>query len=132
MLPFNSTFLLSTPVVNKHCYISNNTKLAIALKAYDKISECDIAKEYNVSHSTVNRVINSFYEVQKPIYNYLPKHLCFDEFKSVKSANGAMSFLFCDADNGKIIDIVEDRRLNSLIKYFQRYSNLHFVIIPGG
>lgn len=118
----NRTFILSTSVVNKHCYISNNTKAAVALKAFDKISECDIAKEFNVSHSTVNRVINSFYEIQKPNYNYLPKHLCFDEFKSVKSALGAMSFVFCDADNGKIIDIVEDRRLNSLIKYFQRYS----------
>jgi len=60
--------------------------------------------------------------VHKPNYNYLPEHLCFDEFKSVKSSKGAMSFLFCDADKGQIIDIVEDRRLNSLIKYFQRYT----------
>ena len=33
-----------------------------------------------------------------------------------------MSFNFCDADAGKIIDIVEDRRLYSLTKYFSRYS----------
>jgi len=118
----NSTFTLKTNVVNPNCYISNNTKLAIALGASNKISECDIAKLYNVSHSTVNRVINSFYAIHKPHYNQLPESLCFDEFKSVKSADGAMSFLFCDAQNGTIIDIVEDRRLPSLIKYFQRFS----------
>ena len=47
----DSTFILETPVVNKHCYISNNTKLAIALEATNKISECDIAYHHNTSHS---------------------------------------------------------------------------------
>ena len=41
----------------------------------------------------------------------LPENLCFDEFKSTKSAEGAMSFLFCNADTKKIIDSVEDRKL---------------------
>ncbi len=118
----NSTFILETSVVNKNCFISNNTKLAIALNAKDKISEKDIAKMHNVSHSTVNRIINSFYDYYKPNYNYLPKHLCFDEFKSVKSAAGAMSFIFCDSITGQIIDIVEDRRLHNLKDYFLRYS----------
>jgi len=118
----NSTFILKTNVVNKNCFISNNTKLSIALSAKDKISEKDIAKNHNVSHSTVNRVIDSFYQHYKPKFNYLPKHLCFDEFKSVKSADGAMSFIFCDADTGQIVDIVEDRRLHVLNNYFMKYS----------
>lgn len=117
-----STFTLKTNIVAQNCYISHNTKAAIALHAKDKISEKDIAKHYNVSHSTVNRIINSFYDYYKPNYNYLPKHLCFDEFKSVKSAAGAMSFIYCDAQTGKIIDIVEDRRLHVLKDYFLRYS----------
>ena len=33
-----------------------------------------------------------------------------------------MSFNFCNADTGEIIDIVEDRRLYSLTRYFSRYS----------
>ncbi len=118
----NSTFTLKTNIVNKFCFISNNTKLSIALNAKDKISEKDIAKSHNVSHSTVNRIIDSFYLHYKPRYNYLPRHLCFDEFKSVKSAAGAMSFIFCDSDTGTIIDIVEDRRLHVLKGYFLRYS----------
>lgn len=117
-----ATFTLKTNLVDKNCCISNHTKVAIALHAKEKVSEKDIAKHHNVSHSTVNRIVNSFYEYHKPNYNYLPKHLCFDEFKSVKSAAGAMSFIFCDADTGKIIDIVEDRRLHVLKDYFLRYS----------
>jgi transposase len=27
----------------------------------------------------------------------LPKHLSFDEFKSTKDVNGAMSFIYCDS-----------------------------------
>lgn len=118
----NSTFTLKTSDVNRNCYISNNTKLAIALEASNKVSECDIANRYNTSHSTVNRVINSFYETHNPHQNKLPENLCFDEFKSVKSAEGSMSFVFCDADTGDLIDIVEDRRLSSLLKYFARFS----------
>lgn len=33
-----------------------------------------------------------------------------------------MSFIFCDADTKQIIDIVEDRDLNSLQPYFKRYT----------
>ncbi len=45
-----------------------------------------------------------------------------------------MSFIFCDGTNGKIIDIVDDRRLQSLLSYFSYYtheasSNVKFVVI---
>lgn len=40
----NSTFTLKTSIVKRNCFISNNTKLAIALDAENKISEKDIAK----------------------------------------------------------------------------------------
>ena len=117
-----STFTLNTSIVEKNCYISYHTKHAIALDAQNKISECDIARRHQVSHSTVNRIIHSFYEAQTLNFNYLPENLCFDEFKSVKSAEGHMSFIFCDADTKQIIDIIEDRRLSSLSTYFQRYT----------
>ena len=117
-----STFTLKTSIVEKNCYISYHTKHAIALEAQNKISECNIARRHQVSHSTVNRIIHSFYESQTLNLNYLPENLCFDEFKSVKSAQGHMSFIFCDADTKQIIDIIEDRRLSSLQAYFKRYT----------
>ena len=118
----DQTFTLRTSIVKENCFISNNTKLAIALKANKKISEKDIASDYNVSHCTVSRTIDTFYQIYQPKKNYLPPNLSFDEFKSVKSAEGAMSFLFIDSSSGRVIDIVEDRRLDRLIKYFMSYT----------
>ena len=99
-----------------------------------KRSEKDIASDNNVSPNTVERVMDSYYESQKLHKYYLPEILSFDEFKSVKSADGAMSFHMCNGFNGQIIDIIEDRRLNNLINYFFYYdykarSRVKFIII---
>ena len=116
------TFTAKTDIVKKNCYISNNVKQAAALYASNKISEKDIAIQLNISHNTVNRVINSFFDSYKINYNYLPEVLCFDEFKSTKDADGSMSFIYCDAQTHNIIDIVENRQLAYLKKYFRRYN----------
>ena len=116
------TFTLETSLVESNCYLSTPLKQAIFLEASHKKSESDIARELNVSHSTINRIIHTSYEEQPLHFNSLPKVLCFDGFKSVKSAEGAMSFLFCAASNGKLIDMVEDRRLSTLKPYFMRLS----------
>jgi len=118
----NSTFTLKTSLVKEKCFISNNTKLSIAIEAKKKISEKDLAANHNVSHSTVNRIIDDAYEAYKVKKNYLPRNICFDEFKSVKATSGAMSFLFVNADNSEIIDIVEDRKLENLKRYFLSFS----------
>ena len=116
-------FFARTKIVNDGCFISNQVKYAIALELKNKISEKDIANRYRVSPNTVERIIDSYYETQKLYKNYLPEVLSFDEFKSVKSADGAMSFLMCDGKTGKTLDIVEDRRLNSLLKYFAYFTH---------
>ena len=73
---------------------------------------------YHVSPNTVERIIDSCYQGKKLYKNYLPEILSFDEFKSVKSAEGAISFHMVDGKTGKTIDIFGDRRLTNLIKYF--------------
>lgn len=131
----NRTFTCTTKIVNYGCNISNNTKHSIAVDLIKKRSEKDIAIDNNVSSNTVERIIDSYYQLDDKVYkNFLPKVLSFDEFKSVKSADGAMSFQVCNGKTGKIIDIVEDRKLNNLMKYFSRYSrssrmNVEVVII---
>ena len=119
----NKKFFARTKLVDDFCFISNPVKYAIALDLKNKISEKDIAKRYRVSPNTVERIIDSYYEGKKLYKNYLPEILSFDEFKSVKSADGAMSFHMVDGKTGKTIDIIEDRRLNNLIKYFSYYSH---------
>ncbi len=118
----NKAFTLSSNIVDYGCFISNNTKHKIAKDLSKKISEKDVALNNNVSPNTVERVMDSFYETQKLYKHYLPEVLSFDEFKSVKSADGAMSFHMCNGITGQTIDIVEDRRLESLIKYFFYYD----------
>ena len=125
---------LSSNIVNYGCFISNNTKYQIALDLTKKRSEKDIAFDNNVSPNTVERVMDSFYESHKLYKNYLPEVLLFDEFKSVKSALGAMSFHLCNGITGNTIDIIEDRKLLSLIKYFGKYShkalnNVKYIVI---
>ena len=53
--------------------------------------------------------------------DHLPETICIDEFKSIKNIDDAMSFVFADYQAKNIIDIIEDRRLNSLIEYFQDF-----------
>jgi len=131
----NKSFVCKTDLVNYGCFISNKTKHSIADDLMKKISEKDISINNNVSPNTVERIIDSYYELDDQVYkSFLPTALSFDEFKSVKSADGAMSFSVCNADDGKLIDVVEDRKLNSLIKYFSRYSrksrlNVKYIVI---
>lgn len=130
----NKAFTLSTSITNYGCFISNNTKHKIAKDLVKKRSEKDIASDNNVSPNTVERIMDSYYESQKIYKHYLPKVLSFDEFKSVKSADGAMSFHMCNDITGQTIDIIEDRRLDNLIKYFYYYdykarSRVQFIII---
>lgn len=130
----NKAFTLKTNIVDYGCFISKNTKWKIAKDLKEKRSEKDIAIANNVSPNTVERVMDSYYNTNKLYKNYLPEVLSFDEFKSVKSADGAMSFNLCNGKTGKIIDIVENRQLNYLLKYFSYYThkarkNVKFIVI---
>lgn len=115
------TFVASTSLVKKHCFISNSVKQHILDNLTYKISEKDIAKMHFVSHSTVSKCIDSQFSAFRPDFDSLPESLCFDEFKSTKNAKVAMSFIFCDAATHQLIDIVENRHLSSLRNYFLRY-----------
>ena len=118
----NHSFSLKTSLVNFKCRISNITKLSIVTDLTKKRSEKDISTINNVSPNTVEIVMDSYYDGVKLYKNHLPKVLSFDEFKSVKGANSKMSFIMVNGENGKIIDVIQDRKLISLLKYFSYYS----------
>lgn len=67
-------------------------------------------------------IMDECYSDFKVNKDHLPETICIDEFKSVKNIDGAMSFVFVDYQAKNIINIVEDRRLNSLTEYFSRFS----------
>lgn len=116
------TFTAKTDIVSENCFISENTKLCVIIDSKKKLSQQDIAQSLNVSHGTVNRILMNTYKDFVVKKNYLPRHLCFDEFKSVKKSKGHMSFIFMNADTGDVIDVLEDRKLNALIRYFNTYT----------
>lgn len=80
-----------------------------------------IALLLHCSPSTVIRTINQRVE---PHYRVaiLPKHLCFDEFRSVKHT---MSFICCDAVSHQLVVKLPNRLSRTIINYFEnRYSKL--------
>lgn len=118
----HKSFLASTSLVDRNCFISRSVKHHIFTDLTLKVSEKDIAKLNFVSASTVSRFVDNSYSDFKADFNHLPDYLCFDEFKSTKRAKGSMSFIFCDARSHRVIDIVENRQLPFLERYFKKFS----------
>ena len=76
----------------------------------------------NVSVHTVRRVVNETADSLriKPL-NELPEHMCWDEFKSVASAEASMSFAYCDAITHQLVDVVQNRKMENLVRYFNQF-----------
>lgn len=116
----NHTFIAESSLVDKYCNISNDTKLSIKLDLMNKISEKDIAKNNNVSHNTVNRIIHSISN-KKVLPGVLPTIMNIDEFKDTNDTIGKMAFHIVNNRTGKTFDIIESRKSNFLFKYFMRF-----------
>lgn len=116
----NHTFIAESSLVDKYCNISNDTKLSIKLDLMNKISEKDIAKNNNVSHNTVNRIIHSISN-KKVLPGVLPTIMNIDEFKATNDTIGKMAFYIVNNRTGKTFDIIESRKSNFLFKYFMRF-----------
>ena len=114
------TFIAKTNIVDKYHNISNNTITSIKLDLMDKISEKDIAKKNNVSHNSVNRIINSLSK-KTVLPGTLPTSFHIDEFKATKNTVGKMAFSIVNSSNGKIFDILESRKSNYLKTYFLKF-----------
>ena len=112
----------TTSIVDRNGFISKNVKNEIKVKACDTVSEAHIAKEMNVSVHTVRRVVNETADSLriKPL-NELPEHMCWDEFKSVASAEASMSFAYCDAITHQLVNVVQDRKMENLVRYFNQF-----------
>lgn len=128
------TFIPKTSLVDRGCFLSRPLKTSIILAAKEIRSEKSLSKDYGVSHQTVHRLIHQKAGDYPIRNNYLPSYLSIDEFKSVKAAQGAMSFVLCDSFHKELIDVVIDRRLDHLIRYFHQYEerarkNVKIVVI---
>ena len=117
----NKTFTPLTDVVKFNHTISKNSIRSAVLGLKEKSSIVDIAYKHDISHSTLNNLLNSLSSQFIVNKTYLPPHLSFDEFKSVKGINANMSFIFTDSST-RVLDIVQNRQLGHLKSYFFSYS----------
>jgi transposase len=113
----------TTRLVDKNCYIGRNIKHAVLLHLQEPdLSLTRIAKLHNVSTTTVIRQLKALKSICQVDKNHLPEVLMVDEFRSMKSVDGAMSFVIADGITGDLIDVKPDRRLQNIVKYFMSYS----------
>src|SRR5699024_3855422 len=93
----NKTFTPLTDVVKFNQTISKNSIRSAVFGLKEKSSIVDIAYKHDISHSTLNNLLNSLSSQFIVNKTYLPPHLSFDECKSVKGINANMSFIFTDS-----------------------------------
>ena len=130
----HSTFIAESPDINKHCNISNN-KLSIKLDLMNKISEKDIALKNNVSHNTVNRIIQELScKTVLPQAGILPDIINIDEFKATNDTIGKMALIITNNKTRKVFDILASRKSNYIKNYFFKFPRkqrlkVKFVII---
>lgn len=95
--------------------ISRSTKFSVLQDLKYDLSFTYIAMKNNISIQTVINIFESFVF---PTRRKLPDVICMDEFKNLKSAYGKFAFLILDPISHKIVDVLEDRRLNIIESYF--------------
>ena len=115
----NKKFTSQSNIINFGCRISNNVRFAILNYAKEMMSKSLIAKLYNVSDNTVQKVFDSVFYNDTVYKTFLLKAICIDEFTFKKRT---YAFNICNARNGKTIDLVLDRTTNNLDKYFSHYT----------
>lgn len=108
---FNDT----TSIISKGESIARNTKIQILLDLKEDHTFKYIAIKNNVSEQTV---IELFEKYINPVRRVLPDTICLDEFKNLKSADGKYAFLILDPMSHKVIDVLPDRKTETLENYF--------------
>lgn len=116
------TFLAQTPLVPRHCTISNPTRQACLEKLAEPVSLKHIANELSTSDTFVGRQLMRAERDFQPNWHYLPTVILMDEVKTTKSATDAMSFEFMDAETHELIDLLAFRTIHRLETYFRQYD----------
>lgn len=114
----NSTFIAKSSVVERHCFISKQTRAQVLIKSADTQTITSISHDCSVSPSTVQRIISEEVKPYKFSYNSLPEHLSFDEFRYGK---GKFAFEYINAETGEILGILSSRDGYTVKNHF--YAN---------
>lgn len=116
----NQSFIAKSSIVEKHCFISKQTRAQVLIKSTEAQTISSIARDCSVSTSTVQRIITEEVKPYKFSYQTLPEHLSFDEFKYAK---GKMAFEYINAETGEILGILNQRDGRTIKDHF--IANYH-------
>lgn len=102
------------------CQISNLLKTKISAKLTNDISAKTVVFEEGVSPSYVNRLLDTTRCDFRINFNFLPLHLCFDEFRGT---HNTYHFIYIDADTHIIQDILPNRLKQTIFDYFMHFPS---------
>jgi transposase len=102
--------------VSNGASISNMVKVSLLLEYKIKQSMKDVAKRYFISPATAWKIFDDYERKRRS--RTLPSVILMDEFSATKDCESKMAFVFSDGLTGEILDILDDRRSHSLVKYF--------------
>jgi transposase len=115
--------MATSPLFDANTSISKDLRNEIILRLTRVEFIKDIADDLGISASTVQRTVQSLADqITKPSRDYLPQNLCIDEFKSMRSVSGKMSFIAVDGDRHELFEILEDWSLYKLFNHYQFFS----------
>jgi len=129
----NKKFPEDNNFIDSYSKISNQLNNLIIKRLTNKHTFKDIAKDTNVSSSTIIRRFDKHFSINKL---ELPEVISIDEFKKTNqsSKRGKYALAIADPINKKLIDILENRRKFPLNNYLEKVpikvlNNVKVVII---
>lgn len=114
----NKNFYESVDFVGRYQRMTFRLIEAIVEKLRTNYSMSSIAKDYCVSPCTVTRI----FDYVSYNLNNLPEVLSIDEFKGTTD-KGKYHCVLVDPVNSKVLDILDSRKLEHLVKYFAKFKD---------
>lgn len=111
-------FSEETEIVARYQRMTAKYILAMLNKLHETYSYSSVAREFDVSTTTVIRYFNTI-QYNKP--KELPEAIGIDEFKG-NTGGEKFNCILTDLTNGKVFDILRTRYQHDLIDYFKQYS----------
>ena len=116
----HATVMATTPLVERHCHISNAVKQKVRIELTRQLAMTEIAADTGASPNTVARELTAMPMPQTHLQQAgLPHNLAFDEFRGVGSH---LHFICLNNDNHQIFQILAQRTRHTVTEYFSQFS----------
>lgn len=116
----NKTHTFDLRGIERNKTISKFVETAIKNEFYEIQSFSTISKRYNISVQTIINMFDNFTKFTPR--NPLPEYMCIDEKHFEGDTNGKYCVVISDFFTGEVIDVLENRQMPYLDRYFRSIS----------